>query len=142
MTSKYNLPMIHKLILQISTRLISLSSSEIDEGINDVLGMIGEFEEVDRSYFFQFDPDGITFHNTHEWCNAGIQPQIQNLKNLTVHDLPWVMEKLTRGETVHIPRIQDLPYEAVAEKKEFVREGIKSLINVPAIVAGRMIGFI
>ena len=68
--------MIHKLILQISTRLISLSSSEIDEGINDVLGMIGEFEGVDRSYFFQFDEDGVTFHNTHEWCRKGIQPQI------------------------------------------------------------------
>ena len=41
--------------------------------------------EVDCSYVFLFSEDKTTLHNTHEWCAAGIEPQIQRMQ-----DVPFV----------------------------------------------------
>jgi diguanylate cyclase (GGDEF)-like protein/PAS domain S-box-containing protein len=49
---------------------------------------------------------------------------------------------MLKGETIHIPRVADLPSEANAEKKEFNLASIKSLINVPMIYRKSVIGFL
>lgn len=131
-----------KLIMSISSRFINLETAEIDRGIEDALEAIGKFEDVDRTYLFLFQEDGQKFSNTHEWCNSGITSQKPRLQNLFLNDLPWVSERINRGEIIHIPNVADLPVEATAEKKEFQKEGIHSLINVPMMVSGTVVGFV
>jgi PAS domain S-box-containing protein len=41
-----------------------------------------------------------------------------------------------------IPRVSDLPHEAAKEKQEFERQGIQSILAVPMISAGQIMGFI
>jgi GAF domain-containing protein len=66
----------------ISTRFINLASDQIDLEINGALREIGEFIGADRSYIFLFSADGTMMDNTHEWCAAGIEPQIQHLQGI------------------------------------------------------------
>ncbi|MCX5806141.1 MAG: PAS domain S-box protein [Proteobacteria bacterium] len=131
-----------RLILTLSTNFIILSPDEIDDGINDVLKAIGSFAGVDRSYVFQFDKNGIEMNNTHEWCANGISPMIVGLQHMPTNDLPWFCEKIKNFEVIHIPDITELPFEAIAEKKEFMRESIQSLVAVPIVSGYTIIGFL
>lgn len=132
---------LEQLITGISTHFVNLPSGEIDSGINYALRQIGEFAGVDRSYIFQLYDNGTKLDNTHEWCAEGIEPHIHRLKGLSVDDFSWHMSVLKSGEVYHIPRVADLPPEAAAEKKEWELEGIQSLICVPMIYGGTVIGF-
>ena len=130
------------IITSISTHFINLPTDEIDNGINIALQKIGEFVDVDRSYVFQFYENGTKMDNTHEWCRKGVDPHIQRLKGLLVDNFPWVLEKIKQFKVVHIPRVADLPPEASAEKEEFQTEGIQSLIMVPMVYGGDVVGFL
>lgn len=130
------------LVTTISTRFIDLSPEEIDAGINRALGDVGQFMAVDRSYVFLFSPDGETMDNIHEWCAEGIPCQMEHMQNVPLDDLSWSNDILLRGKILHIPRVAELPPEAEAEKKEFSSQGIQSLLAVPMIHRGEVMGFV
>ncbi len=133
---------LEKLVASISTGFINLPPDRIDEGINRALETIGTFFGVDRSYLFLLRDNGKMMDNTHEWCADGIEPQIDNLKELPVDVAPWWMERLNRFENIHIPRVADLPPEASAEKEILQSQDIKSLVAVPVVYAGSLFGFL
>jgi PAS domain S-box-containing protein len=131
-----------RLITALSANFINLALDNIDDGINHALQTTGEFTGVDRSYVFLFSEDGTKMDNTHEWCSKGIEPQIDNLKGLSVEDFPWWMDKLNRFENIHIPRVADLPPGASTVKEILQPQGIQSLIVVPMIYGGSLVGYI
>jgi diguanylate cyclase (GGDEF)-like protein/PAS domain S-box-containing protein len=131
-----------KLITILSTNFINIAPKDLDKWISLALETVGEFVDVDRSYVFLFSSDETKMDNTHEWCAKGIKPQIQRLKGLSVGDFPWFAERIKKGETIHIPRVADLPPEASAEKEEFHLSKIQSLINIPMIYRKSIIGFL
>jgi signal transduction histidine kinase/CheY-like chemotaxis protein len=131
-----------KLITELSTRFITLSPPEIDRGFTDALGSIGEFASADRAYVFLFSKDGTTMTNTHEWCAPGVEPQIHNLVDLPVQLFPWWTEHMRRRETIHIPRVNDLPEEAAAEKQILLAQAIQSVVVVPMTCGPSVVGFV
>ena len=132
---------LQRLITTLSTEFVRLAIDETDSGINHALQKIGEFANVDRSYLFRFYDNLTKMNNTHEWCAEGIEPQIQNNQGFLVKDFPWCKERIKRFETIHIPRVADLPPEAV-EKRIFESPGIQSLIVVPMGYGERLYGFV
>ncbi len=130
-----------KLITKISTRFINIKLKKLDKEINLVLQEIAEFADVDRSYIFYFNDDKTEMSNMYEWCKEGIEPQIDNLKDLPVDIFPWWMKKLKRFENVYIPFVEMLPDEAESEKEILRSQDIKSLIVIPLIYAEDLIGF-
>lgn len=131
-----------RLILDISTHFINLAPEEIHNGIDSALQRLGRFADVDRSYVFMFNEDGSRVTNTHEWCEEGIEPQIDNLQDFDPYILPWWMAKLQNFETIYIPRLADLPPEASIEKDFLSAQDIKSLIVVPMIFSRSLMGII
>jgi len=129
------------LITTITSQFIYLDHRNVDKGINNALKMIGEFASIDRSNLFQFSNDLKTFSCTHEWSAENIEPKIQHIQKIPVENYPWSMKKHLQGEIVYIPRLGDLPRVAGAEKKEFEKRGIKSMLCVPMVCAGKIIGF-
>jgi diguanylate cyclase (GGDEF)-like protein/PAS domain S-box-containing protein len=130
------------LITSISTHFIHLPSDQIDMGINYALHALGEFAEVDRSYIFLFSSDRVRVDNTHEWCSRGVEPQIDSLKGIKISRYPWFMRKILSLQALHVPSVSALPPQAEAEKEEFEREGIKSLVAVPMIHRGSLRGYL
>jgi PAS domain S-box-containing protein/putative nucleotidyltransferase with HDIG domain len=131
-----------RLILGLSTNFIILPPEEVDDGIDDVLKAIGTFAGVDRSCVFQFPADGNNMISTHEWCAKGIKTRVQKNRGIPVNNLPWFYEKIKGCEVVHVPVVTELPSEAAAEKEQFLREGIQSLIAVPVMAGYSVMGFI
>ncbi len=131
-----------RLIATISSDFINVPADEVDNEIGHVLQLLGEFAGVDRCYIFQFSSDGDTMSNTHEWCAEDIQPMIEHLKDVPRQAFEWSLKMIEKNEVVHVPRVADLGPEAQAEKEEFEREGIKSMIIVPMVYSDTIIGFI
>ncbi|MBN1845671.1 MAG: GAF domain-containing protein, partial [Sedimentisphaerales bacterium] len=129
------------LIARISSRLIRLTAAETDLGIQETLSELGTFIGVDRSYVFLFSDDLLSFTNTHEWCAAGITPQIHHLQNLPAERFGWFCRHICNREVIHIPRVADLPDEAAAEKAEFQRQEILSMLCIPIVSRNLLIGF-
>lgn len=126
----------------LSTRFIDLPPSQIDDGINDALETLGEFAGVDRSYVFLFNSDGTRMSNTHEWCRAGIEPAMQGLQNVSADIFPWFVSQIRKHAVVHVPDVNNVPPEAAVERKEWQRESIKSLVCVPMVSGGSLLGFV
>ncbi|MEW6411951.1 MAG: GAF domain-containing protein [Candidatus Zixiibacteriota bacterium] len=130
------------LIASISNNFIHLRAEEIDDGVDSALSRIGEFTSADRCYLFEFSPDGEIMDNTFEWCQPGVSRQIEHLKNLKTTRFPWALTRLHRFEAVNIPSVSDLPPEAAAEKENFDFQSIKSLLLVPMVYSGQLLGFV
>jgi transcriptional regulator with GAF, ATPase, and Fis domain len=129
-----------KLITTISTHFMNLAAQEIDSGIHHALHTIGAFAGVDRSYVWLFSSNGTTMDNTHEWCAAGVVSYIHQRQGLSVAAWPWFAEKIRRLETIHIPCVSELPSAAHAEKAACQSQGLQSLITVPMVYGGSLIG--
>jgi len=132
-----------RVIAELSTYLINVPSEQMDAAVNEVLGRIGGFIGADRSYVFLFR-DGLTvIDNTHEWCQAGVEPQVDKLKGIAVEEeLPWFAERILRSEVFCVPRVSALPREAALERRHFEDQGIQSLVVVPLVWQGALRGFV
>ncbi|MDW7680088.1 MAG: PAS domain S-box protein, partial [bacterium] len=119
-----------------------VAEKDLNVAINNLLADIGKLSGAGRAYLFQLREGGAIMNNTHEWCASGASPQIENLQNLATASLPWWMEKLRNGETIHIKDVSKLPPEATAEKQILEQQAIKSLIVLPVHVRGELAGFI
>ncbi|MEO0894993.1 MAG: ATP-binding protein [Bacteroidota bacterium] len=129
-----------KIVTNISSTFVRVPAAETDAYISDALGKIGEFAKVDRSYIFRYYPDREILSNTHEWCNEGIEPQIQHLAALKLDDFPWGVE--TAKSKMVISDVEGLPDEAAATRDLFMMQGIKSIIILPMYVGDDWIGFL
>ncbi|MBI5897015.1 MAG: histidine kinase, partial [Desulfobacterales bacterium] len=89
------------LITSISSTFINLPPAVIDAAETDALEQLGEFSQVDRSYLFLYNSDGLSMDNTHEWCAPGIEPQIQRLKAVPLDLVPWFTRQINAAQVVH-----------------------------------------
>jgi PAS domain S-box-containing protein len=134
---------LEQLIMGVSTQLMAAPPAEMDARIESALAAIGHFMGVDRSYIFLFSPDGRFISNTHEWVAEGISAERQNLQHIPIATtFPWFAEELRRHFVVPVPAVADLPGAAAAERTEFQRQGIRSLINVAMVHGGTLDGFL
>ncbi len=131
-----------RLVAEVSAAFVNASGSQIDAEIDRTLEQISRFADADRSYVFIFSDDKAHMTNTHEWCAPGIAAQIQDLQDMPVTTLPWFTEHITRmDQIIYLPRVADLPDEASAEKQIFAEGEIKSLLAVPMVFGGSVVGF-
>ncbi|RKD86347.1 PAS domain S-box-containing protein [Mangrovibacterium diazotrophicum] len=143
-TSKNNLNyryQIEKLVSGISSDFVEVKLHSLDKTINLALKKIGDFCQIDRSYLFLLHWDKQKFDNTHEWCAKGIKPEIENLQNMPCSLFPWWMRQLWAKKYIYIYDVDDMPEEAAAEKEILQAQGIKSLLVVPIVTKGDLIGF-
>ena len=131
-----------RLTTTVSNSFINLPTSKIDCMVQETLQIIGEQVGADRSYVFLFSDDLSLMDNTHEWCAEGIEPQIDNLKELPTGIFPWWMERINNNEIIHIPRIDQMPKEAAAEREILEAQGIQSLIVIPLATGATPFGYI
>lgn len=131
-----------RLAAELSNRFINLRSDKIDSMVQSTLKLIGEEIGADRSYVFQFSGDMETMDNTHEWCEDGIDPQIDMLKDIPTGDYVWWMGKIRRNEIIHIPLIEEMPEEAAPEREILELQAIRSLLVLPLVSDTRPFGYI
>jgi len=130
------------LITILSTNFINLSSSDIDNGINHALKTVGEFTGIDRSYIYIFKNHGVRAIKTYEWCNKGIKPKVEVLKELPADNSLWWLEKLKKIEYVYISNVLRVEIKQKVEKEIVRPEGVKSVVIIPVIYGKTINGFL
>ena len=134
---------LQQLLISISTEYINADLHDIDGLINNSLQKMGEFVEADRSYIFAYNLIDNTTNNTHEWCASGIEPEIQNLQNIPIEYIPQWLAAHKENEAFYIQDVNKLPDEGEFGLKAILQpQGIQSLIAIPMIKAGELIGFV
>lgn len=131
-----------KTLTGISSHFINISLDNFESEIDNALETIGKFFDVDRSYLFTISDDQKLMSNTNEWCKDGIRQQKDALQGVPLDSLPWWAAALRESDTIHIPKVSDLPSEAEKERKIFEAQEIKSLVCVPMKMGGSTLGFL
>jgi len=131
------------LLINISTKYINSDLSDIDTLTRTSLQQIGEFVESDRSYIFSYDFVNNTTSNTYEWCSKGIEPEIDNLQNVPLDFIPQWINAHRDGKAFYVEDVSLLPEDGEHGLRAVLEpQGIKSLITIPKIKNGELIGFI
>ncbi|MCK7459874.1 sensor domain-containing diguanylate cyclase [Idiomarina aminovorans] len=131
-----------QLISELSTRLINSEPAETYECIEEVIVAIGDYTDADRCYVFEFDDNIEHMTNTHEWVRNGYPAHIADLQAIELKELPWFFKEIKTHHKFIINDINQLPAEASAEKAEFEREQIKSVICIGLVANQHLLGFV
>jgi len=130
-------------LISISTKYINSDLSNIDELIENSLKTIGEFVKADRSYIFSYNFTNNTTSNTYEWCANGIGAEIENLQNIPLDYITQWLEAHRKGEAFYVEDVSLLPDDGELGLRAILEpQGIQSLIAIPKIKNGELIGFI
>lgn len=130
---------LEEILANISSRFLK---EDFDRAVDGSLAEIGSFAGAGRAYLFLFSQDGKLMDNTHEWCAPGVVPMKDELQSVPCSVFPWWMERLHRGEAIHIADVSKLPAEAAAERKILEAQDIKSLLVLPVVAEGALAGFV
>ncbi|OCQ97894.1 histidine kinase [Oscillatoriales cyanobacterium USR001] len=146
-----------QLITNLSTHFISLSTEEIDYGINQALAAIGTLSGIDRSYIYLLSDEGTQLENLCEWCAEGICSQNRKLKKVSLSEITWIATQLNQFENVYIPEISDQPPHILAEiaclhdtseeifsltQSPEVIQNIQSVIIMPLVCSKTLVGLL
>ncbi|MGB2864269.1 MAG: sigma 54-interacting transcriptional regulator [Sedimentisphaerales bacterium] len=120
-----------KLLCTLAATFVNLPSDAIDKGIEHGLELIVRFLGADRGVVLQFSGDGITLKVSHSYIAPGGKP----LPSTTITEGQrhlWYTEALRNGEMVALENLpDDLPKEALVEKRFCIEQGLKSHICIP-----------
>lgn len=133
---------VRTLIGDFAADFIASSIENFDAAINRALKASGEYLRSDRTYIFLLSADGLRLSNTHEWCAAGITPEIDNLQSIPSSALPWWWSQFRDVGYVLVPRVKDMPPEANNEYQILDAQGIFSACVYPLYIGKELVGFI
>ena len=130
---------LERIVTNLLTQFVDLESEEVDERINNALQTIGENMGVDRGYIYLFRNDNKRFTRTHMWCSDKSQSGMDPPGTFPMQHFPG-MERLNKGEAVHISRLTQLPPEAKVEKE--ILQQCQSVLLVPMLYRRLFVGFL
>ncbi len=130
------------LIMRISTELISLPTEKLTDGIDRALKAIAGFSGADRSYMLQLRENEGILKSTNEWHADHVGPPGEPFGSQPVDSYIWLAPQIRNGKTIRISRLADLPPEAGAVRDEMKRDGVRSLLLIPILYSGNLIGLV
>lgn len=121
----------------LSAKFINLPADRVDQEITSGLCALVEALNTDRATIGTIDPASGDIVVTHTWTRAGC-PRFG--ERLLKGMLPWLEERIRRGEISWAERPSDLPPEASRERSYMESIDEKSSLVVPFRVAGKVVG--
>jgi PAS domain S-box-containing protein len=129
------------LLAELSTSFIRLGPDEADLGIHRALLAVGQFAAVDRVSLCRLH-HGASINATHTWARGEANPRLSVNLIAELNDAAWTLSRLRRGDLVLVHDVQDLPGEASRLKQWAIRVGVESVLFVPLIASGELVGFL
>lgn len=132
---------------EILHQISCMNQVEDEEHLKDVIPLIlksiGVYTEADRVYIFDWNSrEHNSFKNTFEWCDAGIEPQIQNLQCIPLTWMPKWLELFQKKKSIVIYDVEEIAEEMPKEYTVLKPQNIHTLIAVPIYANRIFTGFI
>jgi len=115
-------------------------SHDIERTFNEILAYVGEQLNVSRVYIFENNEDNTTCSNTFEWCNTGVEPQIEILQNVSyIDDIAGWPDVFNEKGIFYCTDITTLEphFRAILEP-----QGIKSMLHCSILDNGVFRGYV
>ncbi|MHC8945122.1 LytTR family transcriptional regulator [Advenella incenata] len=113
-----------------------------DDAISEQLAFMGEGIGVDRAWMLEYRPDMLRFRNTHEWCRGQTKPFVEQLQDVPTTLMAWLHQYMMKGQAVLMHDVDSLPWTAKPMQMELLRQGNKSVLNVPVCHNNNLYGII
>ncbi len=128
-----------ELITNVSSKLMAATCDQVDQEIERALTEIRCFLRVDRCGLLQVWPDKQCFRITHASFAENISLLALDV-DFSRELFPWCYRKLfERQEVVSVETLDDLPPEAVTDKKSCREWRIRSFLDIPIILDGTVV---
>ncbi len=114
-------------------------TEDMDRAIELILEIVGKRFAVSRAYIFENSKDGKYGSNTYEWCNEGIEPQIDNLQDFPYETLEGYADLFGENGIFYCTDISKLKPAQVAL---FTSQGICSTLQCCFVEDGKFAGFL
>ena len=129
-----------EMVASLSSRFMSLYPDQIEPALCDAVARLVRELGADQIHLYIFSGEqnlaDVVYH-----CSDGYGGgKVQKEKSFCLKDYPWFQEKMKAFEVVCIVKPEELPTEAMEEKK-FMKTGkIQSLIRIPLHYQGALVG--
>lgn len=111
-----------------------------DQAINNLMEIINDYFDADRTYIFEIDFEENEMFNTYEYVKGMVTEQIDNLQGVPLGVISVWMENFREAKAYFIP---DLELEKETPHYEILKmQDITSLLVVPLINEGEVTGFV
>lgn len=125
------------LLSDLSTTFINLPEEQVTSKIEESLGRIAEFLQLDRITLFECSQGGTELTVTSSWISKGAEPVLPNSKPIP---WPWWEGRRLSGEPVTFSDPRLPPDEASHIRRYLLESGIQSIASVPLGVGGEIVG--
>lgn len=129
------------LLVTIGELYARVTREDINAVITESLGLMGAFVHADRVYVFDYDFTLNETSNTHEWCAEGIEPELDNLQGVPLDAIDIWVSNHHQGKAVYVAQVKELP-EGHALRDILEPQGIQSLLALPLMAHGELMGFV
>ena len=120
-----------ELMTTILARFATCHDCEVDTSVTAALQETAEFIGVDCAYLTMLSPEQGTWSVTHEWCGPDTSPRLPPCQNIIPGTRSWSESRLLADEVIRVNTWDDLPPEALAERRNYEAEGALSVLDVP-----------
>ncbi len=132
-----------QLMTEISTKFINLPVNKINLNLQETLGMMGKYLDVDfgRILLIRWvkKPFVTQFF---EWKKAEVPSIKEKIATLDIKSFRWVIKKFIKGEAIVLSSRDEMPITAHHERELLESQNIFALIALPLSVAEDFIGVI
>ncbi len=123
------------MLADLSGRFINVPTDQLDAVIEDAQRRVCEHLGIDFCTLWQISEDQPgTLFLTHYYAPLDVPPLPEMMD--ARENLPWVLEKLFKGEDIIFSRITDAPVEAARDLEVWRHYGIKSFLTFPLSAGG------
>ncbi len=131
-----------RLLAEMAGDLLGLPSDRAREGLGAAMAPIVRLLGMDFFSIVTFDDATRTLCLRAEWSKDDNWPGLRSIDGLTMETFPGVMERLTSLNPFLLEVTATLPPVERALRSHLERQGIRSLVLIPMVAAGSVMGFI
>jgi signal transduction histidine kinase len=125
------------LLSDLSAILAAVTPGETDPQVEAGLRRIGEELSIDWATVRGFQEGTPEVWLTHTWSREAAAPRPAVVRE---DGAPWAFARLRAGHVVRVEGADDLPEEAVLDRRSFARLGTRSMVSIPLGVGNDVIG--
>lgn len=143
---------LHEVVASLSARLLDLPSANVGQGIDEALRQMGESLPADRVTLYLRTADATSYAEIARHSQQpgdGIRasdPDVlatqTGIEVFTLAEYPFLATQLSKAESLLLRSVDDLPAEALVERALFRDPRTASLLFVPMVSHGALVGFL
>jgi transcriptional regulator with AAA-type ATPase domain len=122
------------LISDLSARFVNIPAGQVDREIEEALGKVRAFFDVDRCGLFEVSPEIGEIRLTHLDMADGIQPVPMRIDYLRL--FPWSGDRIVGHQEVMELHTRDYPPEASVDSSSAEAMGVKTTLRIPLLYQG------